>query len=536
MRNNILNRLMGVSPVVLLMLLGISCNGRVNQPIPSPLPTSSPLPPTPESAIVTSTESPTAPPTSAPALTEDLPPQEGVLYHDAFTQLDSGWPQLEFDNYYIGYHEPEYYHVEVNAPNDRALAPLPDKIFESFTAEIEVFTVPDLTDTSGEFSYGLVFRRTGDQFYAFTISPIAKKWFVLKSSSTGLETLQEGSDETIQGIGVADRLRVDAKGADFSLLINGQLVSSVNDPDYPSGGMAFFVQTFESPKVHIHYDSLTVREFEAPPPGDDVLYHDDFTKVASGWPHQLEFDNYYIGYHEPEYYHVEVYAPNDRALVPLPDESFETFTAEIEVFAAPDLTDTSGDFRYGLVFRRSGQEFYAFTISPTAKKWFVLKNSLSGMEVLQEGEDKTIQGIGVADRLRVDARGSNFFFHINSKFVRLVNDPDYTNGEIAFFVQTFESPRAHIHYDSLTIRQVQAPQLECEMISQALNLRTGPSTRYSLIASLVSGDRFEPVERTSDGLWIRARMIESDREGWLANDRVYFSCNIPINDLPVTEP
>ena len=42
-----------------------------------------------------------------------------------------------------------------------------------------------------------------------------KKWDVLKSSPSGLVTLQEGVEESIQGLDVDDLLRVDAQGSNF---------------------------------------------------------------------------------------------------------------------------------------------------------------------------------------------------------------------------------------------------------------------------------------------------------------------------------
>ena len=57
----------------------------------------------------------------------------------------------------------------------------------------------------------LVFRRSGDQYYAFTISPPTKKWEVFKSSPSGLVTLQEGVEESIQDLDVDDLLRVDLR-------------------------------------------------------------------------------------------------------------------------------------------------------------------------------------------------------------------------------------------------------------------------------------------------------------------------------------
>ncbi len=103
---------------------------------------------------------------------------------------------------------------------------------------------------------------------------------------------------------------------------------------------------------------------------------DDFTDPKSGWPNSLEFGNYYIGYHEPNDYHVEVHVPNDRAVVAVPKRTLGDFTMETEVQADPNDTAKAGNFRYGLVFRRSGNQYYAFVVSlPRAKTWHVLKSS-----------------------------------------------------------------------------------------------------------------------------------------------------------------
>jgi hypothetical protein len=186
---------------------------------------------------------------------------------------------------------------------------------------------------------------------------------------------------------------------------------------------------------------------------ESVLYEDDFADPTSGWPNELVFYNYYIGYHEPEYYHVEVHAPNARTVVAVPEQSFDDFVAEAEVSVSQENTASSGDFRYGLVVRRAGEQYYGFTISPHNKRWSVLKSSPSGVKLLDEGTEDSIQGLEGADTLRVDAKGPDFTFHINGRLVSRVKDADYVSGEVGFFVQTFDSPRAHLHYDSLVIRE-----------------------------------------------------------------------------------
>jgi hypothetical protein len=264
-----------------------------------------------------------------------------------------------------------------------------------------------------------------------------------------------------------------------------------------------------------------------------VLYQDRFKDISSGWPSGVDFDNYYIGYHEPEFYHVEVHEPNDSAIVVLPGQEFSDVTAEVEVFADEANTAQSGDFRYGLVLRRSGNQYYAFTINPSTKDWHILKSSPNGLEVLEEGTDETIHGLQEVDMLRVDANGPVFTFHINGRPVSQVEDAAYAAGDLGFIVETFDSPRAHIHYDSLTIREPKAPQLICTATALALNLRDGPGLNYSPIITLFNGTHLEPLARSSDNQWIQIRIQGSEQTGWVAAFSPYISCNFSVTDLPV---
>ena len=156
--------------------------------------------------------------------------------------------------------------------------------------------------------------------------------------------------------------------------------------------------------------------------------------------------------------------------------NFDNVTVESNLFVAKTDTDT-GDFRYGLIIRRSGEQFYAFTVSPRSKTWYVLKSSSSGLDVLDEGSDDTIQGFGEdsADVLRVDAEGTNLAFHINDQIVTLVGDADYANGEVGFYVENFDESLAHIHYDMLTIREVEFEEAAGSVPTPTLELDSSTS-------------------------------------------------------------
>ena len=185
------------------------------------------------------------------------------------------------------------------------------------------------------------------------------------------------------------------------------------------------------------------------------LYQDLFSNASSGWE-KGKIDNYLFDYSEPDYYQVQVQSPEDKLLVSEPNKTpYGAANVDIKAFTA---SASDGDFRYGVVFRRSGDQYYAFAISPRTKSWYFLKSSSdNSLEILKEGTEEGIQGPEIADALRLEARGSTFYFYINGRFIDLVRDSDYTNGEVGFFVQTIDSPDVLIHFDSIVIWDIPAP-------------------------------------------------------------------------------
>ena len=70
---------------------------------------------------------------------------------------------------------------------------------------------------------------------------------------------------------------------------------------------------------------LNPRQLQSPAPTEMCLYQDVFTNPGTGWA-AAEFDNYFIGYHEPEYYHVEIKSPHLKApVVGIPDAETHNF-------------------------------------------------------------------------------------------------------------------------------------------------------------------------------------------------------------------
>jgi|GEM_PF-404988 len=399
----------------------------------------------------------------------EAPVQARLLFEDDFTDPATGWlnEDVEGQPYRVGYHPPDYYHVEPRQANTNVVATQGDN-FTDVSAESEVFV--DHTDTeTGDYRYGLVVRRVSEnEYYAFTVSPRSGTWAVLKSTPSGLEELITGEVDTLQGFAPAgfvpekkDTLRVDAGGSSFMFYINGDAVAQVRDGDYASGEVGFYAETFDETLAHIHYESITVREFEAPPV--QVLLDDEFTDPATGWPNEdVEGQPYRIGYHPPDYYHVEPREANTNVVV-THGQNFSDVSVESEAFVDHTDTDTEG-YRYGLVVRRvSENEYYAFTVSPRSGTWAALKSTPSGIQELGRGTVESLQGFAPAgfvpeqaDDLQVDANGSNFEFYVNGDLLAQVSDGDYASGQVGFYAETFDETLAHIHYESIIVREPEA--------------------------------------------------------------------------------
>lgn len=184
---------------------------------------------------------------------------EAVLLSDDFSNPESGWPDLKEDTAWRGYHPPDFYHVEATGQNQVATA-----VFgidaANISMESRVF-VDILESEAGEYRYGLLLRQVDThQFYAFTVAPRSKQWAVLKATNDGIETLQSGSVDSLQGdsVNTANSLLVEADGSIFSFFINGRIITTFIDSSYSSGDLGFYVETFDETRAHVHYDALTV--------------------------------------------------------------------------------------------------------------------------------------------------------------------------------------------------------------------------------------------------------------------------------------
>ena len=129
-------------------------------------------------------------------------------------------------------------------------------------------------------------------------------------------------------------------------------------------------------------------------PGTPILYQDDFTNPASGWPNELVFQDYYVGYHEPDFYHVEVHTPNDNADRRRAGAHLRRLLSRDP---GPGLEGQHRPqrrlpLRSGRAAR--GQPLLRLCHLARARKtWYVLKSSADRQQVLSQGTQDAIHGL-----------------------------------------------------------------------------------------------------------------------------------------------
>jgi hypothetical protein len=181
-----------------------------------------------------------------------------------------------------------------------------------------------------------------------------------------------------------------------------------------------------------------------------ILYEDEFSEPR-GWT-QGESGSFAARYtHAPgaRYYQVDVRGPADPYLSFVPNgHTYENVNIDLKT-----RTETAhrGDFRYGMVFRRSGEQYYAFVVSPTMGMWYVLKHAANEVQVPKSGASDRIRGLEGQDTLRVESYGDTFLLFINDHFIDWFRDGEYASGEVGLFVESIDNTDARLNFNAITI-------------------------------------------------------------------------------------
>ncbi len=191
---------------------------------------------------------------TTPASTQTLTPD---IHSDNLIEMARGWPVVfadTFDNdkgvWWTGNAKDEWTREKRRIADGQyiwELEILQDDVFAWHAPPLQ--TVSDLYVTvraqqSGETvllpTYGIVFRQTGDDFYAFTIREDG--YFRCRLHQDGAWTTLLGWEESAAiRPGTVNELMVAADGVYFAFAINGRNVGSVSDNSLENGNVGFIV-------------------------------------------------------------------------------------------------------------------------------------------------------------------------------------------------------------------------------------------------------------------------------------------------------
>ena len=202
----------------------------------------------------------------------------------------------------------------------------------------------------------------------------------------------------------------------------------------------------------------------APPSG--VLVSDSFEDSRSGWA-TVRQPTYFVGYHAPGWYHLDASAPGVQVLSLL---GVQYADVTIKATVSVDRTDSPGRYRYGVAFRAHGpaaspedgvvgpvrpENFYAFVVDPADNTWELVHDDALPQRRRAGGRlSKPLRVTDSAspDEIVVEAHGSNLTFSVNGAVVGRFDTRNYhLQGDLGFYLETFDQTRAHIHFDAITV-------------------------------------------------------------------------------------
>ena len=190
---------------------------------------------------------------AAPTIATPLASSGSVLFHDEFANNASGWDRLANDGGIMDY-DSDGFRILVRQPKLNYWS-VPDKNFGDVRVEA------DATKLNGpdENRAGLICRYQGGDYYFFIIS---NDGFYAIGKFIGGQTLLLGQTEMrksefIQKDAV-NHLRADCVGNTLTFYVNFNQVASVQDSDFPNGGVGVLAGAFNEPGVDVLFQNFVV--------------------------------------------------------------------------------------------------------------------------------------------------------------------------------------------------------------------------------------------------------------------------------------
>ncbi len=179
-----------------------------------------------------------------------------------------------------------------------------------------------------------------------------------------------------------------------------------------------------------------------------VLFQDDFSNPKSGWDTMHEDDaviEYTDGHYRIwlNYPHTNIWA----------NPGLKFTDTRIEV----DATKVGGpdNNAFGIICRyQDADHFYFFLISSDGYYGIGKANGEKQVLLTDDGNmkyDGAIHKGHATNHIRADCVGQTLALYANGQRLAVVEDPDYTEGDVGLIVGTFDQPGADIVFDNFAV-------------------------------------------------------------------------------------
>ena len=182
---------------------------------------------------------------------------QNKLFSDDFSNTNSGWDRQRTADGIMDY-ENDQYLIQVDRPNVDYFAN-PSKSFSDVRVEVEAYQ--ESGDVNNE--YGVICRYQGrNDFYTGLISGDGYYGiFKVKGgeySIVGMDTMAKSP--AIKTGSEKNLIRIDCKGSNLSLSVNGVQLDTRQDTDFQAGDVGLLAGTNKNPGLKIIFDNFVVSQ------------------------------------------------------------------------------------------------------------------------------------------------------------------------------------------------------------------------------------------------------------------------------------
>lgn len=180
-------------------------------------------------------------------------PALNMLLSEDYSRSDPAWPTSEDSQAQRGLAEGRYYLI-ARQPQSLISQVIPGR-YDNVAIEVEA----GQTDGPSGGAYGLILRQRDDSnFYYVGLTSQGSYSFARLVSGQWQQIIPWTPSDSILKLGYLNRLRVEARGKEFKLIVNGRVLATVEDTTFDAGSAALFAASFDQGQVRMDFDNLTV--------------------------------------------------------------------------------------------------------------------------------------------------------------------------------------------------------------------------------------------------------------------------------------